>query len=59
MYGLSMRTSQDRSPSRSHDSLSVELGGWFKAHATGKGVMAIPIVVAVVAATALVRLFVG
>jgi hypothetical protein len=34
------------------DSLSVELGGWFKAHATGAGVIAIPIVVLVLAALA-------
>jgi hypothetical protein len=54
-----MHTSANRSPSRSNDSLSVELGGWFKAYATGKGVMAIPIVVAVVAVTALLRLFMG
>ena len=35
------------------DSLSVELGGWFKAHATGAGVIAIPIVVLAVAAIGL------
>ena len=35
------------------DSLSVELGGWFKAHATGAGVIAIPVVVLVVAGVSL------
>jgi hypothetical protein len=34
------------------DSLTVELGGWFKAHATGAGVIAIPIVVLVLAGLA-------
>jgi hypothetical protein len=37
------------------DSLSVELGGWFKAHATGAGVIAIPVVVLVLAAVALLQ----
>jgi hypothetical protein len=37
------------------DSLSVELGGWFKAHATGAGVIAIPIVVLVLAGLALAQ----
>ena len=32
---------QAEKPAR--DSLSVELGGWFKAHATGAGVIAIPV----------------
>jgi hypothetical protein len=30
------------------DSLSVKLGNWFEAHATGRGVIAVPIVVLVV-----------
>jgi hypothetical protein len=53
-----MRTSANCSPARSNDSVSVELGGWLKAHATGKGVIAIPIV-AVVAVSARGRLFLG
>ena len=32
------------------DSLSIQLGDWFKAHATGRGVIAIPIVVVIIAA---------
>lgn len=39
------------------DSLSVKLGNWFEAHATGRGVMAVPIVVMmVVGAVVAVRL---
>lgn len=34
------------------NSLSVELGGWFKAHATGLGVVAIPLIVIALAAVA-------
>jgi hypothetical protein len=34
------------------DSLSVKLGNWFEAYATGRGVMAVPIVVLVVAGAA-------
>jgi hypothetical protein len=37
----------------------VEIGGWFKAHATGRGVIAIPVVVGVVAAAELIRIFVA
>jgi hypothetical protein len=38
-------------PSREReDSLTVKLGSWFEAQATGKGVIALPIVVLVVAA---------
>lgn len=31
------------------DSLHVEVGGWFRAHATGVGVLAIPIILLLVA----------
>jgi hypothetical protein len=37
------------------DSLSVKVGSWFEAHATGRGVVAIPIVVLVIAIAAAVR----
>ena len=30
------------------DSLPIKLGNWFEAHATGRGVMAVPIVVLMV-----------
>lgn len=39
------------------DSISVELGDWFKAHATGAGVIAIPFVVIAILAAALARWF--
>lgn len=31
------------------DSLSLKVGSWFEAHATGKGVIAIPVVVLLLA----------
>jgi hypothetical protein len=40
---------------RERDSLSVEIGGWFKAHATGRGVIAIPLLIAVLAAVEVAR----
>lgn len=40
-------------PEPAKNSLSVELGGWFKAHATGLGVIAIPLIVLALAAVAL------
>ncbi len=40
-------------PTPPKSSLSVELGGWFKAHATGLGVIAIPFIVLALAAVAL------
>ena len=42
---MALRKSQER-----EDSLSVKLGSWFEAHATGKGVIAVPFLVAVVVA---------
>jgi hypothetical protein len=41
-------SSTKQQPDRASDSLSVKLGGWFEAHATGRGVVAVPIVVLVV-----------
>jgi hypothetical protein len=41
--------------SRSPDSLSVKVGSWFEANATGKGVLVIPIVVLVVVLAAAVK----
>jgi hypothetical protein len=41
-----------RQPREREDSLSVKLGSLFEAHATGRGVMAVPIVVLVVVAAA-------
>lgn len=39
----------------SPDSLSLKVGSWFEANATGKGVLAIPVVVLLLAAAAVVR----
>jgi len=41
------------------DSLRVELGSWFKAYATGRGVIAAPLVVLMLAVLVLIRVFVG
>jgi hypothetical protein len=50
-----MRTSKNSSEA-ARDSLSVELGQWFKAHATGRGVLAIPMIVAILAIVEAARL---
>ena len=48
-----LRRSDDR-----RDSITVRLGNWFEAHATGGGVIAVPIVVLmVVVALAAARIF--
>jgi hypothetical protein len=44
-----------RTPQSPTDSLSVKLGDWFEAHATGRGVIAAPIVVLIVAIAAAIR----
>jgi hypothetical protein len=51
--------SQSPKPKAPLDSLSVKLGGWFEAHATGKGVLAIPVVVLILAAAAALKLVLG
>jgi hypothetical protein len=48
-------SSSTRSPN-GQDSLSVKLGNWFEAHATGRGVIAAPIVVLIVVTAAAVKL---
>lgn len=53
-----MRTSKTSSEAE-RDSLSVEVGQWFKAHATGRGVLAIPAIVAVLAILQAARLLHG
>ena len=40
---MSPKQSNDR-----QDALSVKLGSWFEAHATGRGVLAVPFVVLLV-----------
>jgi hypothetical protein len=52
----------DRKPPsrrRSPDTLTLKLGGWFEAHATGLGVVAIPIVVLVLTLAMGVKFFFG
>ena len=49
-----MSRSLKSSHSSSIHQLSVEIGGWFKAHASGAGVIAIPIVLGLVIAAWLV-----
>ena len=44
------------SRARPKASLSLKLGGWLEAHATGWGVAAIPVVVAMVLAAATFRI---
>jgi len=43
-------------PDRAGDSLSVKLGSWFEANATGRGVFAVPIVVLIVAVVAAAKI---
>lgn len=47
------------SPDPPPNSLSIRLGGWFEAHATGFGVAAIPVVVALLALVAAMRWLLG
>ncbi len=51
-------TPKIRSP-RESDSLRVELGGWFKAYATGRGVMAVPLLVGLLLAAAVAKALLG
>ena len=48
-----------RSARPPRDTLSVKLGGWFEAHATGSGVIAVPVIVVLVLAAAVARLWLG
>ena len=54
-YDLMMPSPTEPAQKASPDTLSVELGNWFKAHATGAGVIAIPIIVLVLGALALLQ----
>lgn len=45
------------SPSRAKDFLSVEVGGWFKATATGGGVLVVPLVMVLLIGAALAQHF--
>ena len=53
-------SASDQSPRPAdRDSLSVELGSWFRANATGRGVLAIPVLVALLVGAALAKTLVG
>jgi len=54
-----MRSPEKQPLPTAPDSLSIQLGDWFKAHATGKGVIAIPVVIVVVAAVGIFHSLVG
>jgi hypothetical protein len=56
---FTVMSSQEKStPPPERDSLSVEVGSWFKAHATGRGVLVIPLLIVLLAAVELARLVV-
>jgi hypothetical protein len=48
-------SSPRRSSDHPLDTLSVKLGNWFEAQATGRGVIAVPIVVLIVVAAVAVK----
>ncbi len=50
-------SSTRRQPARMTDSLSVKLGSWFEANATGRGVIAVPIVILIVALCMAAKVF--
>lgn len=54
-YNLTMTSAPKPPQPVSKDSLSVEVGGWFRAHATGAGVVAIPLVLLLLVAAAALR----
>lgn len=57
LYSHSMPPRSKLPSPRSRDSLSVEVGGWFKAHATGGGVVAIPLVILLLVAAIVAQHF--
>ena len=52
-----MSTRQKPSPTPARDSLSVELGGWFKANATGGGVIVIGVILVALGALGLAQVW--
>lgn len=57
-YNLTMPTT--RKPNEpAKDSLSVELGGWFKASATGRGVFVIGVILLFLGALGLLQAWLG
>lgn len=56
-YNPNMTSAPKPTPPATRDSLSVEVGGWFRAHATGAGVVAIPLVLLLLVGAAALRHF--
>jgi hypothetical protein len=54
-----MPVAKKPSETPSRDSLSVELGGWFKANATGRGIFVIGVIVVALVAGALAQGWAG
>ena len=44
-----MKRRDSPEPRHGRDTLHVEVGGWFRAHATGLGVLAIPVILMLLA----------
>ncbi|MCR5879444.1 hypothetical protein [Phenylobacterium sp. J367] len=53
---MSTRSARRRSPPAT---LSLKLGQWFEANATGWGVLAVPVVILLLGAVVLLKLWVG
>jgi hypothetical protein len=51
--------SSSQRPRPPSDSLTVKLGNWFEAHATGRGVIVVPLVVLILAAAAALKFVLG
>lgn len=56
-YGERMVTHSKPSLPSAKDSLSVEVGGWFKANATGAGVFVIGVILVILAALGLLQVW--
>ncbi|CAN7619889.1 hypothetical protein LJR164_004565 [Phenylobacterium sp. LjRoot164] len=52
-----MVTRSGRPAPQAKDSLSVEVGGWFKANATGRGVVVIGIILVILALVGLAQVW--
>lgn len=54
-----MFSPQPRNSRSAVHTLSVRIGAWFEAHATGAGVAVVPLIVVLVLAAAVVRVWLG
>ena len=55
MYITRMTSPRKPTPSRAKDFLSIEVGNWFKATATGGGVLVAPLVILLLVVAALAQ----